>query len=313
MKIVLIDSIIINEEQLRSVKELGEVVQYKTTPKNRQEILERGKDADIIISGWTGFDADVLCDLKKTQLISLWSTGYDQIDLEAARKNDITVTNVRGYAKNAVAELAVGLMLTVLRKIVIADKDVRLNKGYDWNRFGGSELTGKTIGIIGFGAIGQKVARIAKGFDMNILIHSPNIDDKRCKSLEVTPVLLDELLRESDIVSLHLPLIPETKHLISAKDFNSMKETAIIINTTRFGIIDQDDLCEALSTKKISGAGLDDINLNTSSADTLIKMGNVVLTPHIGFNTEEATVIKTNNCIENVKSYIAKKPVNVLN
>lgn len=312
MKIVIIDSIVINEEQLSVVKGLGEVIKYNTTPKNRQEILNRGKDADIIISGWTDFDADVLQNLNKTQLISLWSTGYDQIDLEAARENCITVTNVRGYAKNAVAELAVGLMLAVLRKITIADKDVRINKLYDWNPFGGRELTGKTIGIIGLGAIGQKVARIAKGFDMNILAHSPQIDEALYKSLEVIPVTLEDLLRKSDIVTLHLPLLPETKHLISADAFNIMKETAIIINTTRYGLIDQNDLCEALLTKKISGAGLDDIMLNTRSAEMLMTMENVVLTPHIGFNTEEATIVKTNSCIENVMCYVEKKPINVL-
>ncbi len=310
MNIVILDAVTISEDQLNRLETLGTVTQYTTTSKNNDEIIDRVGKAEVLITGWTTFDAQVLESLQKVKIISLWSTGYDQIDLECARKQNIVVTNVRGYAKNAVAELSVGLMLDVFRKISLADTDVKVHNRYGWQPFLGRELTHKTVGIIGFGAIGKKVARIATGFDMKVLVHTTS---KRCDDVsKITYVSKETLLQESDIVTLHLPLTDKTKHYITKEEFSLMKNSAILINTARGGLVDQQALVEALSTGGIEGAGLDDIELGHPSTEGLKTLDNVVLTPHIGFNTREALIVKTDGCIDNVVAFINGKQLNVL-
>lgn len=312
MNIVVLDSITLNEVQLNRLNSLGQLTSYNESAQTDLEIIERCQNADIILTGWTNFSEELLQELQNVKLISLWSTGHDQIDLEVARACGIAVTNVRGYAQNAVAELAFGLMLDVLRKISLADRAVRFDDAYDWHPFGGKELTDKTIGIIGFGAIGQKVAKIAHGFDMRVLAHSPNIDVSLTDYLKVSSVSLDYLLSESDVVTLHLPLLPETTELISKEALKQMKSTSILINTSRGGLVDQEALCNALDNQELAGAGLDDILIERESVKRLKRLPSVVMTPHIGFNTAEAIVLKSDSCIENVERYLKGRPINVL-
>jgi len=312
MNIVVLDSITLNEVQLNRLNSLGQLTSYNESAQTDLEIIERCQNADIILTGWTNFSEELLRELQNVKLISLWSTGHDQIDLEVARACGIAVTNVRGYAQNAVAELAFGLMLDVLRKISLADRAVRFDDAYDWHPFGGKELTDKTIGIIGFGAIGQKVAKIAHGFDMRVLAHSPNIDVSLTDQLKVSSVSLDYLLNESDVVTLHLPLLPETTELISKEALKQMKSTSILINTSRGGLVDQEALCNALDNQELAGAGLDDILIERESMKRLKRLSSVVMTPHIGFNTAEAIVLKSDSCIENVERYLKGRPINVL-
>jgi lactate dehydrogenase-like 2-hydroxyacid dehydrogenase len=312
MKIVILDSVIINEGQEARLKHLGTLAQYTDTPRDDQEIIGRCQGADIIITGWTTFNRQVLEALQEVKLIALWSTGYEQIDLEGARTYGISVCNVRGYARNAVAELAVGLMLDVLRKISLANQVVKETSHYDWQPFPGRELTGKTIGIIGFGAIGQKLSKIAHGFDMDILVHSPQVDKSLAEALDVEVVSLESLLERSHVVSLHLPLLKETEGLINRQALSLMKAESILINTSRGGLIDQEALVSALEEGAIRGAGLDDILLGLESTDALKSLDNVVLTPHIGFNTAEATVVKTDACIDNVENFLRKQATNLI-
>lgn len=313
MNIVVLDDVTINEEQIERLKKLGNLVVHTGSPNSDAEIIERAKGADIILNGWSYLNKTVLEALPDLKFISLWSTGYDHVDLDVASDQDIRVSNVRGYAKNAVAEMAVGLMLAVMRKIPQADTDVRASQAYRWDLFGGSELTGKTIGILGTGAIGQKVARIAYGFEMKIVAYDPYPNEVLHNKFGVQYVSLDEVVEQSDVLTLHLPLIESTQNLISKTKLKKLKPSAVVINTARAEIIDQDALCASLKSGEIAGAGLDDIHLKSESGLELLELDNVVLTPHIGFNTKEATLVKTDGCIDNVESFINGNPQNVLN
>lgn len=313
MNIVVIDAVDLSEDQLKELEKLGQVTRYFDSPENDTEILKRAKDADVIVNGWTTFSEEVLSKLEKTKLISLWSTGYDHLNIDAASSNGISVTNVRGYAKNAVSELAIGLMIAVARGIVPAHEDVTSTKKYNWNMFKGIELTGKTLGIIGTGAIGKRVAEIASGFNMSIIAYDPNPDHVFAEALNMKYVEIDEVISNSDILTLHLPLLESTKNFMSQPQFNNMKTSAILINTSRGELMNQEDLVNALERGTIAGAGLDDIVLDANTSEKLMQMKNVVLTPHIGFNTSEAIRVKSDICIENVRNFVMGTPMNVLN
>ncbi|WZL72517.1 NAD(P)-dependent oxidoreductase [Clostridiaceae bacterium 35-E11] len=310
MKIVVIDDVLMNQEQIELLKGMGELNICSGVPANEEEILKRAENADIIINGWTNFSKDVLGKLPNLKMISLWATGYDHVDIAAAHKRGITVTNIPGYAKNAVAELAVSLMLAVMRKVPQADRDVRESKAYHWGLFQGMELSNKTLGVLGTGVIGCRVIEIASGFNMKIIAYDPKPKDQIIKKYNVRYVSCDEIFLESDVVSVHMPLLPSTKHLITTKNFNQMKKNGIFINTARADLINQDDLYQTLKNKNIFGAGLDDIDLTIQSGIDLLKLDNVVVTPHMGFNTREAIVTKTNICIDNIQNYLNGKSSN---
>ena len=313
MNIVILDSILINKIQYKELKNSGNIIQYDSSPKNDQDILERAKDADILIVGFSNISNEILNNLKKTKMIALWSTGHNQLNLDVAKRNNIIVTNIRGYAGNAVAELAIGLMLSVLRNIAIANYDVKINKSLNWNKFMGIELTGKTIGVVGTGVIGKRVAEIATGFNMDIIGYDPYPDHKFSEKTGLKYVDYDDLLSHSDIVTLHLPLMKSTKNFLDKSKLDRMKPNSIVINAARAEIINQNDLYEALTKKQICGAGLDDVILDIPSGNELMEMNNVVITPHIGFNTCEAVLLKMDKCIDNIKSFIENNPINVLN
>ncbi|PAB56890.1 2-hydroxyacid dehydrogenase [Anaeromicrobium sediminis] len=310
MKIVVIDDVLMNESQIDQLKSLGDLNIYSGTPKNQEETLNRGKDAHIIVSGWTHFSSSTLDRLPNLKMISLWATGYDYVDIGEANKRGVTVTNVPGYAKNAVAELAISLMLSVMRKVPQADRNVKESKAYNWGLFQGMEMSNKTIGIIGTGAIGCRVAEIANGFNMKIIAYDPSPKDEIVRKCNVKYTSCDEIFRESDIVTVHMPLLPSTHNFITEKDFAKMKKNAIFINTARAEIVNQNDLYETLKSRNVFGAGLDEINLSIESGEDLLKLDNVVVTPHMGFNTIEATEIKTNICIDNVRNYLSGGPSN---
>lgn len=313
MRIVVLDPIEMSDEQKERLLSLGTVTIYNDMPKSSEEIIQRAQNAEILVTGWSLINCKVLKSLKQLKYISLWATGYDQIDLKVATKLGIMVSNVRGYAQNAVAELAMGLMLSVARNIPRADKDVRDTEKYNWKKFSGIELSRKTLGVIGVGTIGSRTAHIGSGFEMKVLAFDPYPDIEMTKEQQIDYCSLGEVLKNSDVISIHLPLMPTTKKLMNAKTFSMMKKNAIVINTARAEIIDQDALVHALESGDIAGAGLDDIVIDSESGQKLMKMENVVLTPHMGFYTREAIVVKTNQCIHNIAAYIAGRPENVLN
>jgi len=312
MKIVVLDDVNMNSEQKDFLETLGEIHIYKGIPQSNDDLLKRADGAEVLILGWTKISEDILLRLKSLKLISIWATGYDYVDIAAATKFGIIVTNVPDYAKISVAELAFGLMLSVTRHIPRADTYVK-EGNYDWKLFKGNQLQGKTLGLIGLGAIGSEVARLGKMIGMNIICYTRNPSQERAEKLGLEFVDLSRLLRESDIISLHIPLNNSTRNLIGKEQFDLMKPSTVLINTSRAELLDQSSLYDALKGNKIRGAGLDVIDTKDESIKGLLQLDNVVLTPHIGFNTEEATVIKTDICFNNVKNFILGKPSNVVN
>lgn len=306
MRIVVMDDVTLNDEHIQILESAGELVVYQGTPITRDEILLRAKDADILLSGWTQYPAGIFEELPNLLMISLWATGTDYVIMPEAEQAGITVCNVPGYASNAVAELVFALMLAVVRKIPQANQDVRSSGTYNWQRFEGRELAGKTLGILGTGAIGVKVARIAHGFDMNVIA----FDVYPRKELEIEGLLqyvgFDDVFSKSDIVTVHMPLMDETKGIITQKVLESMRRQGVLINTARAGLVDQAALTRCLESGVIAGAGLDDMDLTHPTCQRLMRLDQVVLTPHMGFYTEEAIRVKTRICVENVMEYIIK-------
>jgi D-3-phosphoglycerate dehydrogenase len=307
VQIVVLDDVLLYDEHLEILNKLGTLKIFSGTPADNEEIIKRGTCADIIISGWTHYPAEVFDGLKNLKLISLWSTGTDYVDLTAAQMAGVKVLNVPGYARNAVAELTFGLILAVARKILAADRDFRDSGINHWDKFEGVELAGKTIGVLGTGAIGKKVARIAHGFEMKVVAYDPfpNMDLVAEGILEY--VSFENAISKSDVLTVHMPLIPETIGIIDKTILKSMQNHCIFINTARAGLVDQCALTELLMNGSISGAGLDDIELSLPSAEKLFTMKQVVLTPHIGFNTQEATKVKTDLCVNNVVDFLNSK------
>ncbi len=288
----------IPEKGIEMIKEYYEVeVWPEYTPPPREVLLEKVKDIDALVSLLTDkVDCELLDNAPRLRIIAQYAVGFDNIDLECATKKGVYVTNTPGVLTQSVAEFTWGLILAVTRRIVEADNFVR--SGEWWNtKTGwhplmllGMELKGKTLGIIGMGRIGRTVARIAKGFDVRILYYDVyRLPEEVEKELEAKYVDLDTLLKESDIVSVHVPLTPQTYHLIGERELKLMKKTAYIVNTARGKVIDTQALIKALEEGWIAGAGLDVFEQEPLSPDNpLTKFKNVVLTPHIASATVEA-------------------------
>ena len=250
------------------------------------------------------------------KIIANYAVGYNNIDIQEATKRGIMVTNTPDVLTNATADLAWALIMAVSRRIVEADIFVRQGKFTEWapQLMLGMELTGKTIGILGAGRIGQATARRAKAFDMNILYCSRY--DKFAFEVETKAkrVGLEELLKKSDIVSIHLPLVAETKHLLDFHELNLMKDNAILINTGRGAIINEKALVEILKKGKLAGVGLDVYEKEPKIEPELLEMKNTVLLPHIGSATQETREKMSVMVAENIIAALSgKKPANLIN
>ncbi len=288
----------IPEKGIEMIKEYYDVeVWPEYTPPPRGVLLEKVKDIDALVSLLTDkIDCELLDNAPRLRIVAQYAVGFDNIDLECATKKGVYVTNTPGVLTQSVAEFTWGLILAVTRRIVEADNFVR--SGEWWNtKTGwhplmllGMELKGKTLGIIGMGRIGRTVAKIAKGFDVRILYYDVRpLPEEMEKELEAKYVDLDTLLKESDIVSVHVPLTPQTYHLIGERELKLMKKTAYIINTARGKVIDTQALIKALEEGWIAGAGLDVFEQEPLPPDNpLTKFKNVVLAPHIASATIEA-------------------------
>jgi len=313
MEIAIADPIFLTDEYRKRLESLGDLKEYDSTPASQEEFLRRIRDAEVVIVGRYGFTADALRKSPKLKMISLWQTGYDNVDLGAATKQGVIVSNVPNYAFDSVAEFVFALALDLLRKVRIAN--VRLRKGkFDWRCYVGRQLMGETLGVLGTGSIGARVVQIAHGFNMNILSTTAHPSHEKEKSLGVKFVNLDTLLSESDIVTLHVPLTPETEHMIGVRELSMMKPTAILINTSRGKIIDEAALIDTLREKRIAGAGLDVFEKEPLPMDSpLLKLNNVLLTPHIAFLSERSIDECTRICVENVEMFAKGTPQNVVN
>jgi D-3-phosphoglycerate dehydrogenase len=313
MKIVVADPIYLPDAYRIWLEELGELEVFRTAPSSPEDFIERIKDAEIVIVGRYGFSKDAFLSAQKLKMISLWQTGYDNVDIKAATEHGVVVSNVPGYSFDAVAEFVFALALNLLRKVHIADARYRRGQ-LDCNCYVGKQLMGKTLGVIGTGDIGRRVIQIGHGFNMKVLSVTAHPNPEKEKELGVKFVDLDTLLSESDILTLHLPLAPSTEKMIGACEIAMMKQTAVLINTSRGRIIDEEALVEALVEKRIAGAGLDVFEKEPLPKDSLLlSLDNVVLTPHIAFLTEESIEECTYLCIKNVEMFLEGKAQNVVN
>ena len=270
-----------------------ELHESKEWPPSREELLEKIKDKDGLLCLLTDkIDAEVMDAAPNLKVISTYSVGYDHIDIEAATKRGIYVTHTPGVLTDAVAEFTVGLLLAVTRRVLEADRTIRANEwNKPWNPFflTGPELKGKTLGIIGFGRIGVAVAKKVQGFEMNVIYYDVYRKEDVEKELGVKYVDLETLLKTSDFVSLHVPLMKETYHMIDEKELKMMKPTAYLINTARGAVINTDALIKALEEGWIAGAALDVFEQEPLPPNhPLTKFKNVVLAPHIASATIEA-------------------------
>jgi len=279
---------------LNLMRELYNVTVHDDTLMSEDELCDFVKGADAIVSLITEKISDKVMAAAGDQLkiIAQFAVGYDNIDLEAAKKRGILVTNTPGVLSGpAVAEHALNLMFAIARHTVPADAFMRTGKYSQWdpNLFIGQQLTGKTVGIIGTGQIGSIFAQAChNGLRMKVLYTDMNRNERLEKDLGAMQVEKEQLLKEADVISLHVPLLPSTKHLISDHELSLMKDNAILLNTSRGPVVDEIALTKALKANKIFGAGLDVFEFEPKLAEGLAELDNVVVSPHIGSATGAA-------------------------
>jgi glycerate dehydrogenase len=315
MKIVVLDGHTMNPGDLswKDLEALGECTVYDRTPPKK--VLERAAGAPVVLTNKVPFDAERMAELPDLKYIGVLATGYNVIDVKAARKRGIIVTNVPAYATRSVAQLVFALVLELAHHV--GDHSRGAHEGrwtgspdfcyWDWPLV---ELDGLAMGIIGFGRTGQAVADLARAFGMKVLVHTrtpqPSGEGTRFVDLET-------VFRESDVLSLHCPLTPETEGLISAKRLAAMKPTAFLINTSRGPVVRERDLAEALNSGRIAGAGVDVLSTEPPKADNpLLGAKNCIITPHVAWATRAARERLMRTVVENVRAFVAGRPQSVV-
>jgi len=284
---------------LDALKEFSNDLIYNPAgrPLTEDELIPLLKDCDGYLAGLDYVTEKVLKACNNLKMISRYGAGVDRVDLAAAKENKIIVTNTPGVNAVAVAELAMGLTLSAARRISSLDRKTRNG---EWTRSTGIELGGKTMGIMGLGAIGKNVARYAQGFGMKVMAYDPYINEAYAKDNNIVVASFDEVVKNADVISLHLPLTPETKHLISKEVMEKMKSSVILINTSRGGIIDEEAAYELLKNSKLGGLGLDAFENEPPTNSPLFELDNVVVTPHTGAHTKEATDNMADAAVKNL-------------
>ncbi len=288
MKMKVLVAAPLHERAISVLREAGFDVVYEEYP-DEKKLVELVKDVDaIIVRSKPKVTKRVIESAPKLKVIARAGVGLDNIDLDAAKERGIKVVNSPAASSRSVAELAIALIFNVARKIAFADRKMREGV-WAKKQCMGTELEGKTLGIVGFGRIGYQIAKIAKALGMNVLLYDPYPNEERAKEVGGKFVDLETLLRESDVVTLHVPLVEATYHMINEERLKLMKKTAILINAARGAVVDTKALVKALAEGWIAGAGLDVYEEEPLPKDhPLTKFDNVVLTPHIGASTVEA-------------------------
>jgi glycerate dehydrogenase len=277
-----------------------------------EEIVDRLKDASIALINKVPMRADVLKQLPNLKLIAVAATGTDVVDKAYCKEVGIAVVNIRNYAFNTVPEHVIALMFALRRNLLAYVADVRKGRWGEVDQFCFfdhpiRDIAGSTLGVIGYGAIGKAVAKRAECLGMKILPYDVFPQDGL--------VDLEMLLKESDVITLHCPLTPETKNMIGAKEFEMMKSTAILINTARGGLVDEAALAEALKSGTIAGAGFDVLTAEPPKEGNILldlDMPNLIVTPHVAWASREAMQILADQLIDNIEAFVAGKPQNVV-
>jgi phosphoglycerate dehydrogenase-like enzyme len=314
MKIVILEPIGLTSEDIskinKSFESLGhELITYENRPTNDDEIIKRAEEANILILSNLPLSENVIKYCTNLQFISVAFAGVDHIPMDLCCKKNIMVSNAAGYSNHAVAELVIGSAINLYREIIWSDLQTR--KLSTREGFLGSELHGKTFGIIGLGQIGTKVAHLANAFGCRVLAYSRTPKD--IANVEFSN--LDYLLKESDIISLHVPLTEETQNLLNKEKLQIINPQAIIINTARGPVIDYHALSEALINHNISGAAIDVYEKEPplEKNHPLFNAPNLILLPHIGYATHEAIKLRGDIVIENIHKWLAGNPQNIMN
>lgn len=319
MKIVVLDGYALNPGDLswQGFEELGEVTVYdRTSYTDKQEIIERIGDAEAILTNKTPITADVLKACPQLTYIGVLATGYNVVDLAAAKEQGITVTNIPSYSTNAVAQATFALLLEVTNQVghhnrSVHQGDWQTSKDFSYWQTPLMELAGKTIGLIGYGAIAQAVATIAHAFQLKVIYfnHRP----KPAQADWAKQVSLAELYQEADIISLHVPQFPETEKMIDRTALAQMKFSAILINTARGGLIDEAAVAEALHTGQIAALAADVVSKEPIAADNpLLQAPNCYLTPHIAWAPAETRRRLMGIAVANLSGFKAGTPQNVV-
>lgn len=314
MKIVMLEPLGVKEEMIKNLSskliEMGhEFKVYNTVEKDTEALKERAKGADILIIANNPLNGEVIRSVENLKFISVAFTGVDHVDKNACMEKGIKVSNTAGYCTDSVAELTLGIILSLLRNIVPCNEVIRKEGTKDG--LVGNELLGKTVGIVGTGAIGKRVAEIMKVFKCRILGYDKFPSDT-AKDMGIEYVSLDELLSKSDIVTLHTPLTEETKGLINKEKIALMKPNAILINAARGPILDSEALSEALNNGRIAAAGIDvyEAEPPISSNHPLVNAKNTVLTPHVAFATKESIVRRAQITFDNIYAWLEGNQIN---
>jgi len=296
------------------LEKISDVTIYDSTPGD--EILQKVKDQNILITKELPVPGNLIRKFPASvKLICEAGTGYNNIDIAAAKEQNIIVCNVPGYSTDSVAQLAFSFILNLSSSIKQQQLMIKQKNFDNFTRYlqvHHSEVRGKILGVIGAGTIGKQIIKIARAFDMSVLFYDPN--PGAFEGPEIKSASIDELLKQSDFVTLHCPLTSDTRYFMDKNKFDLMKSSAFLINTSRGALINETDLIEALKDKKIAGAALDVLDPEPPSLENpLFNMENVILTPHIGWQTLESRQRLVERITENIYSYINGNPVNVVN
>ncbi len=318
MRAVYLEEGAVNQHDI-SMAPISDVVETtffeNTTEENKFEHIG---DSEIVFTNKVIFDEETFEKLPNLKYIGVCATGYNVIDLDAARRHNVVVTNVPAYSTESVAQLTWGLIIESVSHIGKHSESVKRG---DWvksevfcywiDTMG--ELAGKTIGIIGYGNIGSRVAEIALAFNMNVLVYTAHPDKYKTADSRIKFVSFDELLSQSDIVSLHCPMSNETDRLIRRENIDKMKDGVIIINVSRGGLVDEKDLAKALETGKVSAAACDVVSVEPMRADNpLLKAKNITITPHVAWASREARIRLIDTVASNVRAYLDGQKLNVV-
>lgn len=317
MKIVVLDGYTENPGDLswEGLEKLGTLTVYDRTP--AQEIIPRIGGAEIVITNKTPISKETLDACPTVRYIGVLATGYNVIDVDAAKEKGIPVCNIPTYGTAAVAQMTFALLLEICHHVgahsmAVKNGDWTNNQDWCFWNYPLMELAGKTMGIIGFGRIGQAVGALAKAFGMDVLAYDLSKSDSGREIARYVP--LDELLEKSDVISLHCPLFPQTKEIINKDTIAKMKDGVIILNTSRGPLVKEEDLAQALRSKKVFAAGCDVVSTEPIQPDNpLLGCYNSILTPHIAWAPKESRQRLMDIAVANVEAFLAGKPVNVVN
>lgn len=313
MKLTILEPLGVEKEKFLKMANdvLGDRVEikfYETRVEDTETLIERSKDADIVVLSNFKYKKEVIEKCPNLKMICVAFTGVDHVDMEYCRERGIMVCNCAGYSTVAVADLVFGLLISIYRNIIACDKVTR-EEGTK-NGLVGFELEGKKFGVIGTGAIGMRVANIAKAFGCEVYAYSRTVKEGN----GINYVDLNTLLSTCDIVSLHVPLNDSTKGLINKDNIQLMKENAVLINTARGPVVDSEALADALKSGKIAGAGVDvfEVEPPIPSSHILFGAPNLVVTPHVAFATKESMVKRAEIVFDNIDKYLEGKPQNII-